>query len=311
MPPLRVLGALATIVFAVGIVAGAAIAPAPDSSLADSPSIVQRAIALLVAQAASSQPGAQAPPGTSPTAGATTTATVGAGTSLDSGLKRTSEKTPTPATSESSSSPSSAACCEPSSGRSHTGAGEAIQKPPRLPPIQHVWLVMLSGSTLASATATPSGYPYLAGRLVEQGTLLTSYSALDSYELAGDATLLPGGVGASLDVISEPGCDGEPASATGAPACTQAAPASPAEADQFLQRVVEPIVSGPAYRENGLVVVTFAGASQSSGVPATTLALQPVAGALLLSPLLHGGTRNSTPFDSLSPRTSLAMIFSH
>jgi hypothetical protein len=173
-----------------------------------------------------------------------------------------------------------------------------------------VWLITLAGSTFTAATATPASYPYLAGQLLAQGTLLTSYSALDAYELAGDATLLPGGVGASLDVIFEPACAGAPTSPA-SPACPESSQPSPAEADAFLQRVAGPILSSPAYRENGLVLISFAPASSSAGSPATTLALQPTAGALLLSPLLHGGARSATPFNSLSPRTSVAAIFKH
>jgi hypothetical protein len=318
MPPWRVLGALVAIVFAVGIVAGAAIAPAPESSLADSSSIVQRVIALLAARpGGASQPNAPRPEASSATGASATTAVAGAASPGEAkpGSLPTSVEAPAPLEGSSASKPS-ASSEQSTSGRSnggHSNGGEhgASQKPIRLPPIQHVWLIMLSGSTIADATAAPSEFPYLAGQLVKQGMLLTSYSALDGYELAGDAALLPGGVGASLDVISEPSCSGTPGPATSAAPCTQGAQASPAEVDQFLRRVAEPIASSTAYRENGLIVVTFASAASSSGAPATTLALQPVAGALLLSPLLRGDARSSSPFDSLSPRTSLAMIFTH
>jgi hypothetical protein len=172
-----------------------------------------------------------------------------------------------------------------------------------------VWLITLAGSTFSAAAAAPASYPYLAGQLFAQGTLLTSYSALDAYELAGDATLLPGGVGASLSAISEPAC-GAPASQT-TPACPEGSQPSPEQADAFLQRIAGPILASPAYRENGLIVISFAPVSSREGAPATTLALAPIAGALLLSPLLHAGARSATPFNSLSPRASVAAIFTH
>jgi hypothetical protein len=192
------------------------------------------------------------------------------------------------------------------------GSSEAVKTTPgppiRLPPIRQVWLIMLSGSTFADAITAPASYPYLVGQLMKQGTLLTSYSALDGYELAGDAALLPGGVGAGLSVISEPNCGAAPLAGASA-SCAEGTQAAPPEADAFLRRVVGSIASSPAYREDGLIVITFDLASAGAGIPTTTVALQPAAGALLLSPLLHGGRRSSLPFDALSPRRSLETIF--
>ncbi len=195
-----------------------------------------------------------------------------------------------------------------SSQGSGEGEGSTSGKPIKLPPIQHVWLIVVGGSTLAAAAAEPTSYPYLAGQLIKQGTLLKSYSALDAYELAGDAALLPGGVGASLNVISEPECSATTQATT---QCAQGTQPSASETEAFLQQVVGPIAASPAYREEGLIVITVASASSGGGMPATTLALQPAAGALLLSPLLGGHAQSSSPFDLLSPRTSLETIFAH
>ncbi len=310
MPSRRVLGALVATVFAIGLLAGAALGPAPEGSLADSSTIVQRVIALLAARGeGGSQASAPTTSGASTATGASATLGAAPTSKAKPGSQPAANRAATPSSPESSSAGESAAGSEHASSGGPNKGESGASRPARLPPIQHVWLIMLGGSTIAGAETTPTGYPYLVGQLVKQGALLRSYSALDAYELAGDATLLPGGVGASLSVIQEPGCEGAPAGAGGAGSCPQGAQASPAEADQFLQATVGPILSSPTYRENGLIVITFVSAQASAGASASTLALQPVAGALLLSPLLRGGTASTSTFDSLSPRTSLANIF--
>lgn len=306
----RALAVLVALVFVGGALAGAALAPAPDSSLADSSTIVQRVIALLAAQAAESSQANATASSTAARSQSASTGSAGAHTAHRKpkpASKAAPSKASTPSSpSESSTASESGAGSERSSaGNSGEGGAGGPAQPIRLPPIQHVWLVLAGGSTFATAATTAAAYPYLLGQLLGQGALLSNYSALDAYELAGDATLLPGGVGASLDVISQPGCN--PAATSGG--CTESAPPSPAEADAFVQRTVAPILAGPAYRENGLIVITFASASPGGGGPATTLAPQPTTGALLLSPLLHAGTQSASPFDSLSPRTSLQTIF--
>jgi hypothetical protein len=316
----RVLGALGALVFAVGLLAGAALGPPPESSLANSSTIVQRVIALLAARASESSHESALASSTPPTSHSQATRPAGAhDTHRDaapasaatpaSDATPTSDAAPSTSTGPEGSHSDEGASPEPSpSGAGSEGEETAPSKPVKLPPIQHVWLIMLGGSTFAGATATPASYPYLVGQLLERGSLLTSYSALDAYELAGDATLLPGGVGASLSVISEPACGTAPPAQAAAP-CPAGDQPSPAEADAFLQQLAGPILASPAYRENGLIVVTFALSSQSAGAPEPTIAPQPTTGALLLSPLLHAGTRSASAFNSLSPRTSLAAIF--
>ncbi len=313
VPSRRVLGALVACVFAVGLIAGAALGPAPTSSLANDSTIVQRVVALLAARAGE---GAQATPpaAAGPSAGERKTAGAVRGRRANRRTKPTPEAAPAtasapPSSSSSGASPSgeSTSGSEPSSGQGSEGQ-HTTGKPVRLPPIQHVWSIALAGSTFADAAATPASYPYLIGQLLARGTLLTSYSALDAYELAGDATLLPGGVGASLDTISEPACA---APSSQSSPCPEGSQPSRAEADAFLQRVVEPILASPAYGENGLIVVSFAPVSSTAGASTAALAIQPTAGALLLSPLLHRGVRSASPFNSLSPRVSVATIFKH
>jgi hypothetical protein len=306
-----VIGVLLAVMLAGGMVTGAVLGPASASPLLSNTEIIQRALALIEAGApsraqasgtarpsASPSPTPQAPSATENAARRAPASAKGSRASASQSLA------PSPSSSESGASEKS------TSEGSGEGEKAASGRPPRLPPIQHVWLVVLDGSTFADATAAASGYPYLVGQLIKRGALLTSYSALDGYELAGDAALLPGGIGASVRPISEPGCDSSPATGTGA-SCAPGAPRTPAEADAFAQRLVGPILSSPAYHENGLVVITFAPASEEAGVPVSTLALQPTAGALLLSPLLHGGARSATPFNPISPRTSLETVFGH
>jgi hypothetical protein len=309
--PRRVIGVLMAVMLTGGMVTGAVLGPASAGSLTSSSPIVQRALALLAAQALSASHTSAAAASTPPAESTTVTQAAPA----HAGKSKPASHTGSPQAAPPNSSSRESAASTPSSsgGSSSEGSSErekAAPGPPiRLPPIQHVWLIMLSGgSTFADATATPTSYPYLVGQLIEQGTLLTSYSALDGYELAGDAALLPGGVGAGLSVISEPRCSAASAAGTGTP-CAEGAEASPPEADSFLQRVVGSIASSPAYREDGLIVIIFVLASDGAGVPAATVALQPTTGALLLTPLLHGGVQSSSHFDPLSPRTSLETIF--
>jgi hypothetical protein len=185
-----------------------------------------------------------------------------------------------------------------------------------------VWLVVLpSGGSLANAPGQSTATPYLDGQLVSQGTVLSGYSSLAAEQLAGAATLLSGQVGASVSTISPPPSGGPP---------------SPQAADAFLQEVVPKIMASAAYREHGLIVITFGAASpptasQSAatepaagpaeaagtesaypaGTPTSTLTTAGApAGALLLSPFLrHVGARSASAFNPASPRTSLEALF--
>jgi hypothetical protein len=226
------------------------------------------------------------------------------------------------------------------SGGKEGSVGE--HKAVRLPPISHVWLVVLAGQSFAQATAAPAAYPYLTGQLLKGGTLLERYSAIEAYELAGDAALLTGGVGESVTTISQPcatasgagpagTAGGSPsasstsgssgAGSTAATTCAPA-PASPpapapapapgsaqSEADAFLQRTLAPLLASSAYGEGGLIVVTFGNAAQEPALSATTLGSTPTAGGLLLSPIFKKGDHSAEAFDSLAPRQSLEAIF--
>jgi hypothetical protein len=182
------------------------------------------------------------------------------------------------------------------------------------------------GQGFPNALGQPSAAPYLDGQLVGRGTLLSSYTSLAGGQLAGAATLLSAQVTAGVTSISPPPCGGT-GGAQAAP-CPAGEPASLQSADSFLHQVVGQITATAAYREHGLIVITFAGSNQEGtesttgsppapsgdsatqypvGTPTTTLSAsgQP-AGALLLSPFLRRpGARSATTFNPLSPRKSL------
>jgi hypothetical protein len=302
-----VLGALVAGALAIGVLAGASLAPAPPSSLASGSTVVTRLLALLAAQA---QGGAHAsaPPTSAPLATPALAAVARPTKPASNGGSEASSA---------SSSPSEADENTSSESSPPGGSGKGEKKPIKLPPISHVWLIVLSGPGFAGASLQPAAYPYLTGHLLGQGTLLERYSAIEGYELAGDAALLTGAVGESVSTISEPGCQAPP-TAVGPPdtSTTGAAPCpgntgTQTEADSFLQRVLTPILTSSAYAEHGLIVLTFGNASQEAGLTATTLAAQPPTGALLLSPTLKAGAHSSEAFNSLAPRESLEAIFGH
>jgi len=302
-----VAGALAT-----GILAGALIAPAPPASLASDSSVVTRLLALLAVQASDANASPAAPtPAAATSAASEPTASAPAA--------KPATKASAPATP--SAAPTESPHPEGPADSKEEGGGES--KPVRLPPISHVWLVVLSGTGFAAATATPAGYPYLTGTLAGQGTLLERYTAIEAYELAGDAALLTGAVGESVNTISQ-ACDPATSQPSGAASpgagsapvgvCAGTSPAAPSaggqtEADSFLQRAVAPILASSAYREGGLIVVTFGSAAQEQSLSLTTLSAGSPAGALLLSPTLKAGGHSPEAFDSLAPRKSLEAIF--
>jgi len=104
-----------------------------------------------------------------------------------------------------------------------------------------------------------------------------------------------------------------PEGAAGA-SCAPETPGSLTAADEFLKATLAQITSTPAFREHGLVVVTFTsvGLAAQQGLPASastaTLTSQPPTGAVLLSPFARRGTRPSTTFNATSPQQSLEAL---
>jgi len=179
-----------------------------------------------------------------------------------------------------------------------------------LPPVTHVWLIELSGTTFAAALAQPSASPYIDSQAVPAGALLNSWSALDASTFAGDAALIASTPPQVLETIVQPPC---PEGAAGAQ-CMAGTPGGLGAADEFLKASISTITGTAAYRTSGLIVVTFGSivAASSTGLPsgasAATLTSEPPAGVLLISPFASAGTRPATPFNPASPRQSLEKL---
>jgi hypothetical protein len=58
------------------------------------------------------------------------------------------------------------------------GSGSAqVRRTYKLPPVKHVFVIMLENESYGSTFGDPAAYPYLAGKLVKRGVLLKNYYA--------------------------------------------------------------------------------------------------------------------------------------
>jgi len=313
LPSTRASALLAAVMLVAGVAVGAAIGPAPESSFAGAPSAIAQSLPLLLSSlragqqtAASGQAGtaaAQPPAGASRAAPA---AASGSSTRTSSSSSRTSaSRAPSP-------SPATQGAPEPSTGSPTSSGGS--QKA-TLPPVTSIWLIELAGVSFAEALATPAAAPYIDGQVTRAGTLLSGWSALTGSAFASDAALSEhrSALGASpalLHSIAQPPCPEGPA---GAP-CAPGTPGALSAADEFLKATLAQITPTAAYREHGLIVVTFAtiGVASQAGLPAgastATLTSEPPGGVLLMSPFARAGARSSTTFNPSSPEQSLAKL---
>jgi hypothetical protein len=293
---------LATITLAVGLAVGAAVGPAPAPSFAGGASGLSQRLPLLIAAVRAAESSA------SPKTTSTATTQPPAVTS-----------TATPKAAHATGKHSSAA----TTGQETAGSEEEPSKTKgtgthtkttKLPTITNVWLIELAGTSFEAADAQPTAAPYITGTLLPKATLLNSWSALQASAFAGDAALAePPAAGATpplLHSIVQPPCPEGAAGSTCAPETTGQITA----ADEFLKSVLTPITATAAYREGGLVVVTFASvglASQAELPPGTstaTLTYKPPAGAVLLSSFAKAGQRSTVAFNPTSPRQSLEKL---
>ncbi len=207
--PSRRMGALlVATVLAAGIVAGAALGPNPPNSPADSSTLAERALAALVASAGAARSAAPAPMPTSTTASGPTAAgtSAPAGTSAAAGTPApeppASSKDSTASASENPSSggagPENGSSEESSSKGSSKGSEAAPGTPIKLPPIKHVWLISLSGTSLLATAAKGQSDSYLAKQLLPKGALLSSYTLTAPSSLANGIAVLSG-QGVNLD----------------------------------------------------------------------------------------------------------------
>ena len=114
-----------------------------------------------------------------------------------------------------------------------------------------------------------------------------------------------------LHSIVQPPCPEGAAGATcaaGTPGAARPPPTSSCKA------TLATITATTTYSEHGLVVVTFAtvadptAAELPAGSSSATLASQPPAGAVLLSPFAKAGARSTTTFNPTSPKQSLEKL---
>jgi hypothetical protein len=294
-PSARVTAALAAAMLGVGVAVGAAIGPAPTPSQA-APNL-PLLLATLARSAAAREAQATAASTQPPAIVAQATPT----------RKRHRRKRKDTNTEEATSAASSPAASETTTPT--VTKPKSATKATKLPAVTHVWLIELAGTSFAAASAQPTGAPYIDTEAIAAGTLLSGWSGLDGGAFANDAALLASEPPQLLDTIVQPPC---PEGAAGA-SCASEAGALTA-ADGFLKATVPTITSTAAFRENGLIVVTFAsvGSATATSLPAgaatATLTSQPPAGVLLISPFVAVGAKSSATFNPTSPKQSLEKL---
>jgi hypothetical protein len=308
LPSTRVAAALAAAMLALGVAVGAAIGPAPETSLAgERVPLLLPAIAALAGgggthKTSTSTAAVEPPPVTpqpTPAASSASTDTGTSASSASSGATKTSKTAPSTAATP---APAPSDAKAPAKSTPKSGAQAT------LPPVTSVWLITLSGSNFAQALAQTAAAPYLDSQLIPAGTLLSGWSSLDGSAFASEAGLLGGEPPQTLDSIVQPPC---PEGAAGA-ACAPETAGALTAADEFLKATLPAITASAAYREHGLVVITFGsvGNATASSLPAgastATLSSEPPVGVLLLSPFARAGARPTAPFNPTSPKQSLS-----
>jgi hypothetical protein len=294
-PSARVTAALAAAMLGIGVAVGAAIGPAPSPSQASSslPGLLATLARAASARAAAQQASSASTQPTASTAEAAPT-------------RKRRRRVRKAASSEEATS---AATTTPAETETTTPAAtkpKSTTKASTLAPVTHVWLIELSGPSFAQALAQPAAAPYIDTEAIAAGTLLSGWSGIDGSGFATDAALVAGSPPQLLDTIVQPPC---PEGAAGA-ACTSET-GELTTADEFLKATIPTITSSAAFRENGLIVVTFASVASATetGLPAgattATLTSQPPAGVLLISPFVGVGAKSAASFNPTSPKQSL------
>ncbi|HEV3035926.1 MAG TPA: hypothetical protein VGX72_14200 [Solirubrobacteraceae bacterium] len=305
-PSARVTAALAAAMLAIGVAVGAAIGPAPSPSLANPslPLLLQTLARGAAARAAQSASAAAQPPAA--TAEATPRRKRRHHRKKHSSVEEASSAATTTPAAETGSE-TTTPISTPTKPKS---TPKSTPKASALAPVTHVWLIELSGTSFERASAQPAAAPYIDTQAIPAGTLLSGWSALEGGGFANEAALLASGGPQLLDTIVQPPC---PEGAAGA-ACTPETTGAQTAADEFLKATVPTITSSAAFRENGLIVVTFASVANATatGLPAgattATLTAQPPAGVLLISPFASVGAHSTTAFDPTSPRQSVEKL---
>jgi hypothetical protein len=295
MPSGRLTAVLATVMLGAGVGLGAAIGPAPASSLANAARL-PLLLHWLLAGTSHAPPPASAGPVAAPASEVATAP-----------VRRRHRRH------ASGAEAASAAPSEPVSSGTGTPGSEPRQsgrQPSNLPAINKVWLVELAGSGFSEALASAASAPYIDSQAIPAGALLGGWSAVQGSAFASDAALIGTRGPELVESVVQPTC---PEGAAGTP-CAAGTPAGLSTADAFLKQTLTTLSASAAYRSGGLIVVTFAaiapGAASElpSGSTTATLASQPPAGVLVISPFTRPAQRASTSFDASSPRTSLEAL---
>jgi phosphatidylinositol-3-phosphatase len=105
------------------------------------------------------------------------------------GTATSTTKATTPSSSGSEAGAGGSGSSDGGSGGSKSAAGAPAKK---LPPIKHVFVVMLSDEPYASVFGPSSAAAYLSGTLEHKGELLVHYDAVAHEELADEAALISG-----------------------------------------------------------------------------------------------------------------------
>ncbi|MCW3018374.1 MAG: hypothetical protein JWN10_682 [Solirubrobacterales bacterium] len=307
-PSARVTAALAAAMLAIGVAVGAAIGPAPSPSQADPslPVLLQTLARSAAARAAQSASAAAVPPAVTAEATPRRKRRHRAKGSSEQEAASTTATTPAAETGSETTTPTSTT---PTS-TTPTSTPKSTPKASTLAPVTHVWLIELSGTSFEATSANAAAAPYIDTQAVPAGTLLSGWSALDGGAFANEAALLAGGGPQLADTIVQPPC---PEGAAGA-SCAPETPGALTAADGFLKATAPTITSSAAFRENGLIVVTFASVATATatglptGAATATLTAQPPAGVLLISPFAAVGAHPSTAFTPASPKQSVEKL---
>jgi hypothetical protein len=306
-PSARVTAGLAAAMLAIGVAVGAAIGPAPTPSQADPslPVLLSTLARAEAARAAAAAAAAAAQPATTAEAASTR-------------RKHRHKRKRAAAEESSSASTAPATETETTTSTSTTPSSTTPSSTPKtstLPPVTHVWLIELAGTSFAAALAQPAAAPYIDTEAIAAGTLLSGWSGLDGGAFANETALLASTPPQLLDTIVQPPCPASSPEGEGAAgaSCTSET-AELTAASEFLKATVPTITSSADFRESGLIVVTFASVGQATatglptGAATATLTAAPPAGALLISPFAKVGARSSATFSPTSPKQSLEKL---
>ncbi len=300
-PSARVTAALAAAMLGIGVAVGAAIGPAPSASLAGASRLPLLLPSLLDGAGSASRP---SPAATVPAPAISPQATPSPARASKAGA---AAQAPTSTSASSSASPQTE---EPAPSTSSTPTISGKGTTTTLPPVTDVWLIQLSGTSFADALAQPAAAPYIDTQAIAAGTLLSGWSAIAGSAFASETALLASSPPQLVDSIVQPPC---PEGAAGAQ-CAAGTPGALTAADEFLKATVPAITSTEAYREHGLIVITFATVASASatglpsGASTATLTSQPPAGVLLISPFASRGLRSPVAFNPSSPKQSLEKL---